>query len=211
VAKGRFIKVGDDYHMYRGMVEEPVRYEVSLKLDGVSMTVFSTNHLSAEMQYGVCSSKREMRIEGNENSVYIKDSAPLLEFIKANGEYANYAFQAELCGPALSVSNKEGLKDRQFYIYNIYDLNDGNYLTPAVRRNMVDDINEKAGYNLLMHIPVLHEAITLEELGIANMDDLLKYAMGPSMNHPEREGLVFKSVDGKLQFKVISNRFLENE
>jgi hypothetical protein len=43
----------------------------------------------------------------------------------------------------------------------------------------------------------------------ANLDELLAYADGPSMNpNVKREGLVFKSNDSKFSFKVISNEWL---
>ena len=40
------------------------------------------------------------------------------------------------------------------------------------------------------------------------MQDILAFADGESLNHKLREGVVFKRVDGKLSFKVISNAFL---
>jgi hypothetical protein len=36
-------------------------------------------------------------------------------------------------------------------------------------------------------------------------------ADGPSLNNPIREGIVYKRVDGRFSFKVISNNFLLNE
>jgi hypothetical protein len=42
---------------------------------------------------------------------------------------------------------------------------------------------------------------------------LLKFAEGPSIKHPVREGIVFKSADedDSFSFKAISNKFLEKE
>jgi hypothetical protein len=37
---------------------------------------------------------------------------------------------------------------------------------------------------------------------------MLKFADGPSLNNKIREGVVFKRLDGKFSFKVISNEFL---
>jgi hypothetical protein len=50
--------------------------------------------------------------------------------------------------------------------------------------------------------------VSLEELGLKTIDDLLAFAEGPSLNHPTREGVVFKRIDGTFSFKAISNKFL---
>jgi hypothetical protein len=52
---------------------------------------------------------------------------------------------------------------------------------------------------------------TLQSLDLTNIEALLKFAEGPSITNPVREGLVFKSIDGSFSFKTISNRFLMKE
>jgi hypothetical protein len=46
-----------------------------------------------------------------------------------------------------------------------------------------------------------------------NIDDLLKYSDAKSQLNPifDREGVVIRSLDRKVSFKVISNKFLLNE
>ena len=41
-----------------------------------------------------------------------------------------------------------------------------------------------------------------------SVDDFLKYADRPSLNHKIAEGVVFKRFDGNSSFKVINNKFL---
>jgi ATP-dependent RNA circularization protein (DNA/RNA ligase family) len=120
-------------------------------------------------------------------------------------------------GPGIQ-GNREGLTTAQFYVYNVFDIQRGDFLTPPERRNLIEQMNAEhakdQGENplpILLHVPVYHEAITLDELGIKNMDDLLAYAVGPSLNNAVREGVVFKAVDGRHQFKAISNLYLEQE
>lgn len=61
-------------------------------------------------------------------------------------------------------------------------------------------------------MPVLAFTAKLKDtLGITNIEQLLKFAEGPSINNPVREGLVFKRVDGGFSFKAISNEFLLGE
>ena len=46
---------------------------------------------------------------------------------------------------------------------------------------------------------------------LVTISDLLDFAEGKSLNHPIREGLVFKRMDGQFSFKAISNKFLLKE
>jgi hypothetical protein len=63
----------------------------------------------------------------------------------------------------------------------------------------------------LEYVPVLHDSISLSQLGITNMEQLLAFAEGDSLLNPAqkvREGVVFKAVDGGGSFKVVSNQYL---
>jgi ATP-dependent RNA circularization protein (DNA/RNA ligase family) len=76
-----------------------------------------------------------------------------------------------------------------------------NYLSANERLEIVKEFG-------LLHTPILYESVTLTELGIKKLDDLLLFAEGPSLNATQREGVVFKSVDGSFSFKAISNKWL---
>jgi hypothetical protein len=58
-------------------------------------------------------------------------------------------------------------------------------------------------------VPVLDENFKLPE----TIDELLLFTEGKSLLNPntEREGLVIRSQDISISFKVISNKFLLNE
>ena len=70
----------------------------------------------------------------------------------------------------------------------------------------------------LKHVPVIAESTTLDDF-IGGFDGterdfrqrLMAKADGQSINHDKREGIVFKSVDGQIIFKVISNSYLERK
>jgi hypothetical protein len=53
--------------------------------------------------------------------------------------------------------------------------------------------------------------MSFTELPTGDVTALLKLAEGPSINHPVREGLVWKRLDGKFSFKTIANNFLLEE
>jgi hypothetical protein len=61
---------------------------------------------------------------------------------------------------------------------------------------------------MVAHVPIHHNNVTLSDLGIKDITELLAFAEGPSIFHPVREGFVFKRVDGQFSFKTISNQFL---
>jgi len=202
------------YRVRKAQASRDTRYEVSLKMDGSSMTAYVQllNEVPFEVK-GVCSRNLDLKIESNETNSFIKMAHPdILELIAEQG--GDIALQGELMGPGIQ-GNREGFEYDRFFIYNIFDIKSGEFMTPPERLEWVRNANQVAkqlfGRELLEHVPVLHESVTLAELGITNMDELLKFAEGPSMVHMVREGLVFKAVDGTHQFKVISNKFLEKE
>jgi hypothetical protein len=91
-------------------------------------------------------------------------------------------------------------------VFDIYNIKMGEYVTPAARRRYVDQLG-------LLHVPV----ITYQTIVIGTnwppcgtVDEILTWAEGPSVITPsqEREGVVFKQVDGGMTFKAISNRYL---
>lgn len=178
-------------------------YEVSLKLDGSSMTVF---HRDGEI--GVCSRNLQLKMDGaNSENTFVKvfTTSGLAAAIPSLG---NIAIQGELMGPGIQ-GNRENLSSFKFFIFDVFFIDEGRYGTPAERKAVfqkLKDLNVDCP-GMVDHVPVLHENFTLG-LGICDTESLLKFAEGPSLNNPIREGLVFKRVDGNFSFKAISNLFL---
>ena len=61
----------------------------------------------------------------------------------------------------------------------------------------------------LNHVPVITNG---KDLGIGTVDELLVWAEGKSVlnEKQEREGIVFKQMNGGMTFKAISNKYLLN-
>lgn len=178
------------------------RYEVSMKLDGTSFTGFKYNDRD-----GVCSRNNELDQEDADNKyVNMFVNSKLKEVLNSIGR--NYAVQGELMGPSIQ-KNREEMKVQKLYVFDIFDIDAQKQLPPEERIQFMDTMY-KAGLdsNLVQHVPILHNNVSLEELGIANVDQLLQFAEGASIKHPIREGLVFKSMDGQFTFKAISNQYL---
>jgi RNA ligase (TIGR02306 family) len=178
-------------------------WECSLKLDGSSMTVY---YYAPEDRFGVCSRNLDL-IETDDNAFWtVARKFNLEEKLRAAHAYhgcgSSYAIQGELVGPGIQ-GNREGLKELYFFVFDVWDIDQQVYLDSETRRSLVED---ELG---LKHVPV-YETCTY---GFDSADGFLEYAEyafdGGSINHPEREGLVFKSLDDpNVSFKAISNAFL---
>lgn len=222
MAKGELVAIGGSivdgvevpnyYRVHKAQASRDTRYEVSLKMDGSSMTVYCRGE-GEDRQEGVCSRNLDLKMEGNEDNAFVQMA--LNGILEALGEAgADVAIQGELMGPGIQ-GNRENFAGNRFFIYNVFDIKDGEFLTPQERMGFVNEMRAAAAMAdidvVIEHVPVLHNNVTLSELGIHNMEDLLNFAVGPSMSNPVREGLVFKAMDGTHQFKAISNLYLEQE
>lgn len=183
-------------------------YEISTKLDGTSFTAFYV-----DKEEGVCSRNWELKLDGdNENNTMVRmfiDSGLQSVFRQLN---RNLAVQGELMGPGIQA-NREQLKSPTMFVFDIYDIDNACYLTPEFRRAVMEEL-WLFGVNkdMVKHVPIVaYSANLYDTLGITTIDQLLKFAEGPSLVHPVREGLVFKRIDGGFSFKAISNAFLLKE
>jgi len=175
--------------------EAGVRFEVTVKLDGSSCSI----GMSPDNEYTVCSRNLSLQTDQEGNSFVLAGRKyGLEEKLAALGR--PLMISGELMGPNIQ-GNQENLKEHELFVFDVFDPRTGAYVTAKERK----DITEKLGLN---HALVLHDGVTLDELGINTLDDLLKFAEGPSINSPQREGVVFKSIDGSFSFKAISNKWL---
>jgi ATP-dependent RNA circularization protein (DNA/RNA ligase family) len=89
-------------------------------------------------------------------------------------------------------------------VFDVYCITTGSYLFPKKRRELIQNLG-------LHHVPVLH----IKDLGVGSVEEILQWAEGKSVmgdiNGPEREGIVFKEVNGGITFKAISNKYLLGE
>ena len=164
-------------------------YEVTLKMDGSSMTVYRKDGV-----FGVCSRNLDL-IETEGNAFW--DIARKLDIenkLIARG-LDNIAIQGELMGPGIQ-GNREGFTEHRFFIFDMFDITTGTYFVPSYRRSTLMELD---------HVPVVEYAMPMA----MTLDELLAFADGPSLNSKIREGLVFKSIDNPMySWKVISNKYL---
>lgn len=171
-------------------------FEVSIKLDGSSCTYYYHNG-----DFGVCSRNLEI-LESETNTLWqIARRYQIEELLRSYGN--NIAIQGEIVGEGVQ-KNPEKLRGQDFYLFDIWCINERRYFKPYERRDI-----HKNFLSDLKHVPVIETEGNLA--GYNSIDDILTAADGPSINNVVREGLVFRSNKSGLTFKVISNQYLLNE
>lgn len=197
------------WEIFEKNIEET--YEVTMKLDGSSMTVYhKTNYdfgvpspAVDEIVVGVCSRNQELKLDQEGNTfVDTAKKSGLLEALEKLGR--NIAVQGELMGPGIQ-GNREGLSQHEFFVFDIFDIDNYRYLNPRERKEIFSDLVNLG--SKIKHVPVIHDSIRIGEFA-TNIADLISKADGESLVNKVREGLVFKSHDSEFTWKVISNEFL---
>lgn len=168
------------------------------KLDGTSTTYYVKDG-----EFGVCSRNIELKEpeKGETPSIQWRIAQELglkekmIAFNKQTKQ--NIAIQGELIGYGIQ-GNPYKLKNQQFYIFTAFDIN--NY-----KKLGFEEIKAYASIFELNSVPIVKEYRTLPEI-----DDLIYSADGKSKLNPtvNREGLVLRTYDNKISFKVISNNYL---
>ena len=165
-----------------------VTYEVTMKLDGTSCTIFRW-----EDELRVCSRNLELKVNDDN-----KDNTLVRMALKYGHRIPNgVAVQGEIMGPGVQ-GNREQFKDHQFFVFDIYDIDNQFYIDSISRQVACND------YGMEM-VPVIDARAAAPE----SVEAGLAMAEGPSINHKIREGLVWKCNENpSFSFKTISNQFL---
>lgn len=173
-------------------IEVGLQFEVTEKLEGSSCTMY----LDPEGEFHVCSRNLDLKFDEN-NSFWKVAKKYDVENELRSANALGYAVQGELIGPGIQ-GNIYKLTDFEFRVFDVYNANEGRYLTPGERAMFVADLG-------LMHVPVIRV-----RFGLCPVQELLEYAEGKSVlnDKQEREGIVFKEINGGMTFKAISNKYL---
>jgi RNA ligase (TIGR02306 family) len=179
---------------YPKWVESNRKFYVAEKLDGSSATFYYKDG-----EFGVCSRNLEL-LETEGNTFWrVAREMDLENKMKSLGY--NVAFQGELVGEGIQ-GNPYKIKGQKVFFFNVFSIDDYRYA------DLTGFVNTIHGLGLGT-VPKLETNFKLPD----TIDELLKYAEGKSYYNPntEREGVVIRSEDRDISFKVISNRFLLNE
>lgn len=182
-------------------------YYASVKLDGTSTTVILNINDEDEPEVNVCG--RNTCYEENLNNKYwavaMKYSMKekILEYYNRTGK--RLAFQGELIGPKIQ-GNKMGLTENDLYIFNVW-IADG--------KQPYEKCNIDTALEIVKELELKFVPIELTGIFEYNTEDLQgltelpynKYFPNAKLSQ-NIEGLVFRSKDMKVSFKVVSNKFL---
>ena len=173
-------------------------WEVTEKLHGTAITYRWEN---GEFGASYSSSRLDFNLDSEVPACVWARKAGLAERLKLNTT-RNMAIQGELIGPGI-CGNYYRLDEHRFYVYDIYDLDEGQYLRPEVRNALVGKFG-------LISVPEKAKEARLDHW-VDTPAELLEYvAVEASRVNPLKlvEGWVFKTIDGKRKdFKVISPKF----
>jgi RNA ligase (TIGR02306 family) len=196
-----------EYESWR--LSSELKFYATEKLDGSSATFYIKDG-----EFGVCSRNLELSDPGEfvpgmvmcadgierpkqENTFWkVAREMKIYEKLKATGK--NLCLQGELIGEGVQ-KNPYKIKGHTVKFYNAFDID-------AQARLQLDEfmsLIESLGFET---VPILGIEFSLPE----TIDELLQQAEGKSILNPttEREGIVVRSIDTKISFKAISNRFL---
>lgn len=169
--------------------QEETIFEITEKLDGSSTTCYYKNN-----EFGVCSRNLDLKRSSNNSFWKTALNQGLEDILAGYGE--DIAIQGELIGEGIQ-GNPYKIKGQQFYLFDVFLISQHRYMTPKERKLFAE-------YNSILHVPII------DYYTVRPVDELLLSAEGKSALNPntEREGLVYKNINGQESFKVISNKFL---
>jgi len=183
-------------------------WEVTLKLDGSSMTLFTH-----EGEQGVCSRNLWLKDNAANDGNTLIQFARSIDYTKTLADVADivgfdFALQGEIMGPGIQ-KNREKFSIHRFFVFDVYNISASRYLSPSERKELLKILLLYA--NNIEHVPVIDDWFKVTEDMVA-IDQFLAIAERPSINHKIAEGVVFKNLnDSDKSFKVISNAFLLRE
>jgi len=178
---------------------------ISVKLDGTSCSFVLTRDDDDELDFHVCSRNYSLKPSASLSFWQLEQhygiDAKLREHHARTGQLL--ALQGEVVGPGIQ-KNPLGLAKVDIYLFNIVDCATG-------QRLPINTLESLTTYFGLKTVPIIERGDNFTY----TLDELLekaagKYAEQFSSARPnqEREGIVVRSQDQQVSFKVVSNRFL---
>ncbi len=169
-------------------------FYVTEKLDGSSATYYYKDGV-----FGVCS--RNLELLETEGNTFWKVARDLDLENKMKSLGYNVSFQGELVGEGIQ-GNPYKIKGQKVFFFNVFNIDKHEYA------DLTEFVNTIHGLSLDT-VPKIETNFKLPD----TIEDLLLYSDDKSYHNLnfDREGVVIRSLDRKISFKVISNKFLLNE
>ena len=173
-----------------------IKYVVTEKVDGSSLTIFLKKINRKKFDFGVCS--RNLRLFDDDKGNYWRavrkyDLENVLHKLIGDNEFV--AIQGEVIAPNIQ-GNKYKVSEPDFYAFNL--------IYPEGRVDSITGAETLKQYGVKW-VPIIDTNFTL----LDTVNDMLAYSDGKSaIANTDREGFVIRSLDGKQSFKVVSPKFL---
>lgn len=180
---------------YAGLLGSNSDWVITEKLDGSSTTIYLMND-----EFGVCSRNIDLlETEGNSFWRVARDWNIEAKMRHFSSIFGNFAIQGELIGEGIQ-GNPYCLKGQTIRLFSLH-------LIDAGRRASYFELENFCRKSSLDMAPLLSED---DQVLPVTIDELLAMADGKSLLNPatDREGIVVRSVDQLISFKVISNKYL---
>lgn len=165
---------------------------VTVKCDGTSATYYKLNN-----EFGVCS--RNRKVKPGDNVYWEIAERYMLDGVIPEG----FAVQGEICGPRIQ-KNRLRLESIDLFVFNIFDIKAGKYLGYRDIQNFCNDHGLKT-------VPLEFEA---QVYGIFDntLETWLERARGKYKGtNVNREGIVVRTINKGVSFKVLNNDYLLKE
>ena len=177
-----------EYEQYKSLGRN---FYVTEKLDGSSATFYHKDGV-----FGVCS--RNLELLETEGNTFWKVARELDLENKMRDFGVNISLQGELIGEGIQ-GNPYKIKGQTVKFFNLFDIDLQVYHSLA-------HLGRALGIMGLKMVPIVDEFFVLPN----TIEELLKYAEDKSVLNTkfDREGVVIRSNDRTISFKVISNKFL---
>jgi len=180
-------------------------YYITIKLDGTSASFILTK-VDDELQFHVCSRNYSIKYYEDNTLWQIAKKENIEQILKDHyfetGELLS--IQGEVCGPGIQ-KNLLNLPEHRLFVFNIVN-------TETNQKLSFDRMLEFS--SKLMLVPVLEYK---DSFNYSTLEELLSLSEGKYKEHistaiakQEREGIVVRSQDQEISFKVINNKFLLN-
>jgi hypothetical protein len=172
-------------------------FEITPRLDGIDVIFYVK-----QGKFGICSERYEI-IEHSEDPFW--NIAYKLNIPDSMIDYRDqYAIYGTIVGDSIYFNNERIYGEQKLYIHEIYDLDKTEFLTPKKRYEVFSSLAEYCKFD---HVQVFNRSTKVSEIA-DNIRQLVDYANGTSMTSlSKRKGLIFKSTNSELKFKVRSNNY----
>lgn len=183
------------------IVDDKGKWIATEKLDGTSATYAMKRLSKKRREFYVCSRNIRLKEDGSAYWAIAKEEEIyfyLNRYLEDHKECDWVAIQGEIIGPGIQ-GNWYGLEHPRIYVFNFIDSENGRWpsqIAYHVVRNFGMNFVPIIGMSELPH----------------TMEELKKAADGQSVIADKmREGIVYRSWDGKRSFKNVSNKYLERK